>query len=41
MKYFAVLPVDGKPPLDLDRETMERYRPAISKFYLDKPMKFG
>ena len=40
MKYFAVLPADAKPPLDLNRETMERYRPAMSKFYLNKPVIF-
>ena len=40
MQYFAVLPADAKPPLDLNRETMERYRPAMSKFYLNKPVIF-
>ena len=40
MKYFAVLPVDAKPPLDLNKEVMERYRPDMSKFYLNKPVKF-
>jgi len=33
MKYFAVLPADAKPPLDLNKETMERYRAEMSKFY--------
>jgi len=40
MKYFAVLPADAKPPLDLNKETMERYRPAMSKYYLNKPVRF-
>jgi aminobenzoyl-glutamate utilization protein B len=40
MKYFAVLPADAKPPLDLNKETMERYRPAMRQFYLDKPVRF-
>ena len=40
MKYFAVLPADAKPPLDLNKETMDRYRPAMRQFYLDKPVKF-
>jgi aminobenzoyl-glutamate utilization protein B len=40
MKYFPVLPADAKPPLDLNRETMERYRPAMSRFYLNKPVGF-
>jgi len=40
MKYFAVLPADAKPPLELNKEIMERYRPAMRRFYLDKPVKF-
>jgi aminobenzoyl-glutamate utilization protein B len=40
MKYFPVLPVDAKPPLDLNKETMDRYRPAMRQFYLDKPVRF-
>jgi aminobenzoyl-glutamate utilization protein B len=40
MKYFAVLPADAKPPLDLNKETMDRYRPAMRQFYLDKPVHF-
>ncbi len=39
-KYFAVLPADAKPPLDLNKETMDHYRPAMRQFYLDKPVKF-
>jgi aminobenzoyl-glutamate utilization protein B len=41
MKYFDVLPADAKPPLDLNKETMERYRPEMSKFYLNKPVHFN
>jgi aminobenzoyl-glutamate utilization protein B len=40
MKYFAVLPADAKPQLDLNKETMDRYRPAMRQFYLDKPVRF-
>jgi aminobenzoyl-glutamate utilization protein B len=40
MKYFAVLPADAKPPLDLNKDTMDRYRAAMSKFYLNKPVRF-
>jgi aminobenzoyl-glutamate utilization protein B len=40
MKYFPVLPADAKPPLDLNKEMMDRYRPAMRQFYLDKPVKF-
>ena len=32
--YFAMLPDDAKPPLDLDKEIMAKYRPAMSQFYL-------
>ena len=32
--YFPVLPADAKPPLDLNREAMAKYRPAMSAFYL-------
>ena len=35
-KYFSLLPPDAKPPLDLNREMMEKYRPEMSKFYLNK-----
>jgi aminobenzoyl-glutamate utilization protein B len=41
MKYFAVLPADAKPPLDLNRETMERYRAEMRRFYLNKPVTFN
>jgi aminobenzoyl-glutamate utilization protein B len=34
MPYFAVLPPDAKPPLDLNKATMDRYRPEMRKFYL-------
>jgi aminobenzoyl-glutamate utilization protein B len=40
MKYFAVLPADAKPPLDLNKDTMDRYRAAMSKFYLNRPVRF-
>lgn len=40
MKYFPVLPADATPPLDLNRETMERYRAEMSRFYLNKPVRF-
>ena len=41
MKYFDVLPANAKPPLDLNQETMERYRVEMSKFYLNKPVRFN
>jgi hypothetical protein len=30
----------AKPPLDLNRELMEKYRPAMRRFYLNKPVEF-
>jgi len=39
-KYFSLLPPDAKPPLDLNREMMEKYRPEMRKFYLNKPVQF-
>lgn len=39
-KYFSLLPPDAKPPLDLNRETMEKYRPEMKKFYLNKKVQF-
>jgi len=39
-RYFSLLPADAKPPLDLNRETMEKYRPEMRKYYLNKPVDF-
>ncbi len=39
-QYFAVLPADAKPPLDLNRETMEKFRPEMRKYYLNKKVQF-
>jgi aminobenzoyl-glutamate utilization protein B len=39
-KYFSLLPPGAKPPLDLNREMMDKYRPAMRKFYLDKTAQF-
>ena len=39
-KYFSLLPEGAKPPLDLNREMMEKYRPAMKKFYLTKKAAF-
>jgi len=34
--YFSLLPADAKPPVELNRETMERFRPEMRKHYLNK-----
>jgi aminobenzoyl-glutamate utilization protein B len=39
-KYFSLLPADAKPPLDLNREMMEKYRPEMRKFYVNKKVQF-
>lgn len=39
-KYFSLLPPGAKPPLDLNKEMMEKYRPAMKKFYLSKKAQF-
>jgi aminobenzoyl-glutamate utilization protein B len=36
MPYFGVLPPDAKPPLDLNKATMDRYRVEMRKFYLSE-----
>lgn len=39
-KYFSLLPPDAKPPVDLNKEIMEKYRPDMRKFYLSKKAEF-
>src|SRR3954469_21116382 len=39
-EYFSLLPADAKAPLDMNRETMERVRPAMRKSYLNKVPRF-
>jgi hypothetical protein len=41
MKYFSVLPPDAKPPLDLNKETMDRYRAEMTKYYLNRAVQFN
>lgn len=38
--YFSLLPADVQPPVDLNRADMEKYRPEMRKFYLNKPVRF-
>jgi aminobenzoyl-glutamate utilization protein B len=38
--YFSLLPAETKPPLDMNREMMERVRPEMRKSYLDKVPRF-
>jgi hypothetical protein len=39
-KYFSLLPPGAKPPVDLNKDIMDRYRTAMSKFYLNKKAQF-
>jgi aminobenzoyl-glutamate utilization protein B len=39
--YFSLLPADAKPPVELNRETMERFRPEMRKHYLNKAPRFN
>ena len=38
--YFSFLPAEAKPPLELNREMMERFRPEMRKHYLNKTPRF-
>ena len=38
--YFSLLPAEAQPPLDLNRTEMEKYRPEMRKFYLNKQVRF-
>jgi aminobenzoyl-glutamate utilization protein B len=40
IKYFSLLPPGAKPPVSLNQEMMEKYRPAMRKFYLNKKAEF-
>ena len=40
IKYFSLLPPGAKPPVDLNREMMDKYRPAMRGFYLNKKAEF-
>jgi aminobenzoyl-glutamate utilization protein B len=40
-QYFSLLPVEAKPPLDLNREMMERFRPEMRKYYLNRKPSFN
>ncbi len=40
VEYHPLLPPDQKPPLELNRELMERYRPLMRRHYLDQKPAF-
>jgi aminobenzoyl-glutamate utilization protein B len=39
-KYFPMLPPTAKPPVDMNREMMEKYRPEMKKHYVNKKPEF-
>lgn len=39
--YFSLLPAEAKPPLELNREMMERFRPEMRKHYLNRAPRFN
>jgi aminobenzoyl-glutamate utilization protein B len=39
--YFSFLPAEAKPPLELNREMMERFRPEMRKHYLNRTPRFN
>ncbi|HEY2918553.1 MAG TPA: hypothetical protein VGK77_06095 [Candidatus Binatia bacterium] len=39
-RYFSLLPAGAKPPVDLNKDIMDKYRPAMKKFYLNKGAQF-
>ncbi len=38
--YFTLLPPDAKPQIDMNKETMLKYRPLMSKFYTHKTARY-
>lgn len=41
VQYKSLLPVDQKPPVALNRETMEKFRPAMAKHYVKEQPHFA
>ncbi len=35
-KYVPMLPPTARPPVDMNRETMAKYRPEMKKYYLNR-----
>jgi aminobenzoyl-glutamate utilization protein B len=40
LAYKSMLPPDQKPPVDLNRAIMDRFRPAMAKHYLEEIPEF-
>ena len=39
-KYFSILPKDQKPPVDLNRDEMDKWRPIMEKFYVKEKVEW-
>ena len=39
-QIFSLLPEGAEPPVDLNKDIMDKYRPAMRKFYLNKKAQF-
>lgn len=39
-RYFSLLPPEAKPPLDMNRDIQEKFRPALSKHYTNRKPEF-
>jgi aminobenzoyl-glutamate utilization protein B len=40
-KYFSLMPADAKPPLDMNKAMMDKFRPEMRKYYLNKTPRFN
>jgi aminobenzoyl-glutamate utilization protein B len=40
-QYFSLMPADATPPLNMNRDMMEKYRAEMRKHYLNKTPKFN
>ena len=39
-RYFSIIPKDQKPPVDLNREDMEKWRPMMEPFYVKEKVRW-
>ena len=40
VQYVSLMPPEARPPVDMNREMMERVRPEMRKYYINKTPKF-
>ena len=39
-KYFSIIPENQKPPVDLNKADMEKWRPLLEKFYMNEKVRW-